>query len=116
MPPAHRKDDDDSRPVVRSVPGSVLWGLLAAILVPGVAQALITWQQVGRMADNLQRLEAQYAGVSVKLDEINRTNSVAAQKDSTHDAQILNLSNRMTQLEGMFPRTVPPQLMPVPTR
>lgn len=107
---------NETRPVYRSIPDSVLWGIVGAIFVAGISQALVSWQQVGRMADSLQRLESQYQAVSVKLDEITRANSVAAQKDSTHDAQILSLQNRVTSLEGMFPRTVPPTLIPVPQR
>jgi len=111
MAPRIRKSDN-SPAVVRSVPDSVLWGMVATIIVAGVGQAIVTWSQVGRMSDTLSRMEAQYAAVSQKLDEITRTNSVAAQKDSTHDAQILSLQNRMTSMEGMFPRTVPPALIP----
>lgn len=103
---------NESRPVYRSIPDSVLWGIVGTIFLAGIGQALVSWQQVGRMADSLQRLESQYQAVSVKLDEINRANSVAAQKDSTHDAQILSIQNRLSSLEGMFPRTVPPSLVP----
>lgn len=112
MPVKHRSSDRSSSPVVRSIPDSVLWGLVGTVVLSALGQGLVMWNQVTRLSDSLSRLETQNQGVSQKLDEITRTNSTAAQKDSTHDAQILSLQNRMTQLEGMFPRTVPSQLMP----
>lgn len=100
--PVRETDPPSGLRVTREVPA---WGLITLVIGVGV-QAIVLWAQVQSLGEKLTAVATAQQQTTAQLAEINRSLNTTNLKDLEHDLKIQSLTNRVSALENLYPRTV----------